>query len=84
MTEAPNTMPAVDEQRLREILSAATGAPDGRTETLDSFHFINLLMALEEAFDIHIPEDAVDRARFADFATILREITRLQGGPDHG
>jgi acyl carrier protein len=44
---------------------------------LDSLAIVNVLMSLEEEFDIELPDDMLQRKSFSSIATIDSVVTRL-------
>lgn len=44
---------------------------------LDSLAIVNVLMCLEEQFDIELPDDMLQRKSFSSIATIDSVVTRL-------
>jgi acyl carrier protein len=46
---------------------------------LDSLAIVNVLMRLEEEFDIELPDDMLQRKSFSSIATIDSVVTRLTG-----
>ncbi|HTW71607.1 MAG TPA: acyl carrier protein [Acetobacteraceae bacterium] len=50
---------------------------------LDSLAIVNVLMRLEEEFDIELPDDMLQRKSFSSIATIDSVVTRLTGLAAH-
>jgi len=50
---------------------------------LDSLAIVNVLMRLEEQFDIELPDDMLQRKSFSSIATIDSVVTRLTGQVAH-
>ncbi|HTB44331.1 MAG TPA: acyl carrier protein [Acetobacteraceae bacterium] len=50
---------------------------------LDSLAIVNVLMRLEEQFDIELPDDMLQRKSFSSIATIDSVVTRLTGQVVH-
>jgi acyl carrier protein len=50
---------------------------------LDSLAIVNVLMRLEEEFDIELPDEMLQRKSFASIATIDSVVTRLAGQAAH-
>jgi acyl carrier protein len=50
---------------------------------LDSLAIVNVLMRLEEEFDIELPDEMLQRKSFASIATIDSVVTQLAGQAAH-
>jgi acyl carrier protein len=50
---------------------------------LDSLAIVNVLMRLEEHFDIELPDEMLQRRSFSSIATIDSVVTRLTGQVAH-
>lgn len=50
---------------------------------LDSLAIVNVLMRLEEKFDIELPDEMLQRKSFSSIATIDSVVTRLTGQVEH-
>lgn len=50
---------------------------------LNSLAIVNVLMRLEEQFDIELPDDMLQRKSFSSIATINSVVTRLAGQVVH-
>jgi acyl carrier protein len=83
-------MTRIDEQ-IREVLTdsgrlaISTGSLDSEADLftvgLDSLAIVNVLMSLEERFDIELPDELLSRRSFSNIATIEEIITNLVGHP---
>ena len=47
---------------------------------LDSLAIVNVLMNIEERFDIELPDDLLSRRSFSSIATLKRVVTDLREG----
>jgi acyl carrier protein len=73
---------------LREILAnqgrlatAIDGLPDDAdlfAAGLDSLAIVNVMLAVEDRFDIEIPDAQLNRATFSSIAALSAVVTRLQ------
>jgi len=50
---------------------------------LDSLAIVNVLMSLEETFDIELPDDKLSRKTFANIGTIRSVVEELAGQAAH-
>ena len=50
---------------------------------LDSLAIVNVLMSLEETFDIELPDDKLSRKSFASIGTIQSVVEELSGQAAH-
>lgn len=50
---------------------------------LDSLAIVNVLMSLEEQFDIELPDEMLQRKSFASIATIETVVAQLAAEPQH-
>lgn len=50
---------------------------------LDSLAIVNVLMSLEESFDIELPDDKLSRKSFASIGTIRSVVEELSGQAVH-
>jgi acyl carrier protein len=83
-------MTRIDEQ-IREVLTdsgrlaVSVGSLDSEADLftvgLDSLAIVNVLMSLEERFDIELPDELLSRRSFSSIATIEEIITNLVGHP---
>lgn len=79
------------EQDLRQILAkhGRLAVPvDSLTETtnlfasgLDSLAIVNVMLAIENTFDIEFPDEDLKRPTFASLAAMKAAISRLQSAP---
>ena len=79
------------EEQIRQVLteSGRLAVPTGSlyseadlfTVGLDSLAIVNVLMSLEERFDIELPDELLSRHSFSNIATIEDIITNLVGHP---
>ena len=79
------------EKQIRQVLteSGRLAVPTGSlyseadlfTVGLDSLAIVNVLMSLEERFDIELPDELLSRRSFSNIATIEEIITNLVGHP---
>ena len=79
------------EEQIRQVLTESgrlaipTGSLDSEADLftvgLDSLAIVNVLMSLEERFDIELPDELLSRRSFSNIATIEEIITKLVGHP---
>jgi acyl carrier protein len=79
------------EEQIRQVLTesgrlaAPTDSLDSEADLftvgLDSLAIVNVLMSLEERFDIELPDELLSRRSFSNIATIEEIITKLVGHP---
>jgi acyl carrier protein len=79
------------EEQIRQVLTESgrlavpTGSLDSEADLftvgLDSLAIVNVLMSLEERFDIELPDELLSRRSFSNIATIEEIITNLVGHP---
>jgi len=79
------------EEQIRQVLteSGRLAAPTDNLDSeadlftvgLDSLAIVNVLMSLEERFDIELPDELLSRRSFSNIATIEEIITKLVGHP---
>ena len=77
------------EEQIRQVLTESgrlaipTGSLDSEADLftvgLDSLAIVNVLMSLEERFDIELPDELLSRHSFSNIATIEDIITNLVG-----
>jgi acyl carrier protein len=77
------------EDRIREILGQSgrlavpvhklTDEADLFAAGLDSLAIVNVLMSIEEDFDIELPDELLSRRSFASIGTITRVVADLAG-----
>lgn len=76
--------------KIRELIDQHAGLPQGAAEIGDdtdlyrlgmkSFASVQLMLALEEAFDIEFPEEMLNRATFRSASAIARAVESLSPG----
>jgi acyl carrier protein len=76
--------------KIRELIAAHAGLPQGAQEISDdtdlyragmkSFASVQLMLALEETFDIEFPEEMLNRATFRSASAIARAVETLSPG----
>jgi acyl carrier protein len=81
------------QQQIREILSrnGRLAVPienlDDNSDLfaagLDSLAIVNVLMSLEDRFDIELPDDMLQRRSFATIASIDSVVAQLAPEPEH-
>ena len=81
------------QHQIREILAEAgrlavpvdtiDADADLFTAGLDSLAIVNVLMRVEEQFDIELPDEMLQRKTFATIASIDRVVSRLSGEVTH-
>lgn len=74
-------------EKIRELIAAHAGLPGGAADLDDdtdlyragmkSFASVQLMLALEEAFDIEFPEELLNRATFRSAASIQAAVATL-------
>jgi D-alanine--poly(phosphoribitol) ligase subunit 2 len=79
------------EEQIRQVLTESgrlavtTASLDSEADLftvgLDSLAIVNVLMSLEERFDIELPDEFLSRRSFSNIATIEDIITNLVGHP---
>jgi D-alanine--poly(phosphoribitol) ligase subunit 2 len=79
------------EEQIRQVLTESgrlavtTASLDSEADLftvgLDSLAIVNVLMSLEERFDIELPDEFLSRRSFSNIATIEVIITNLVGHP---
>ena len=79
------------EEQIRQVLTESgrlavpTGSLDSEADLftvgLDSLAIVNVLMSLEERFDIELPDELLSRRSFSNIAMIEEIITNLVGHP---
>ena len=77
------------EEQIREVLSVSgrlavpLGTLDREADLfgvgLDSLAIVNVLMSLEERFDIELPDELLSRRSFSSIATIEAIVAKLSG-----
>lgn len=77
-------------EKIRELISLHAGIPHGADEINDdtdlyragmkSFASVQLMLALEEAFEIEFPEEMLNRATFRSAAAIGSAVQQLSPG----
>ncbi len=76
-------------EKIREWVAAHAGLPGGAefdTDTdlyrvgMKSFASVQLMLALEEAFEIEFPEEMLNRATFRSLGSIQRAVASLSPG----
>jgi acyl carrier protein len=70
-----------DSGRLAVPVGSLDSEVDLFTVGLDSLAIVNVLMSLEERFDIELPDELLSRHSFSNIATIEDIITNLVGHP---
>jgi acyl carrier protein len=73
--------------KIRELIAAHAGLPPGTQEISDdtdlyragmkSFASVQLMLALEETFEIEFPEEMLNRATFRSASAIARAVEAL-------
>ncbi len=63
--------------------SRSTNTPTCSRPASTSLAIVNVLMRLEEQFDIELPDDMLQRKSFSSIATIDSVVTRLSGQVAH-
>lgn len=82
-SNAPETRVTAVVQRLlaqRSIDQAVSPSDDLRRAGLTSLDMINLVLSVEEEFDITVPEDRIDPANFRSIDAISRLVAALLAG----
>jgi acyl carrier protein len=82
-SNAPETRVTAVVQRLlaqRSIDQAVGPSDDLRRAGLTSLDMINLVLSVEEEFDITVPEDRIDPANFRSIDAISRLVAALLAG----
>jgi acyl carrier protein len=79
------------QEKIRDVLSESgrlavpadrlDGDEDLFAVGLDSLAIVNVLMSLEEQFDIELPDELLSRRSFSSIATIEKIVTDLIGTP---
>ena len=79
------------EEQIRQVLTESgrlaipTASLDSEADLftvgLDSLAIVNVLMSLEERFDIELPDEFLSRRSFSNISTIEEIITNLVGHP---
>jgi acyl carrier protein len=73
-------------EKIRELVMAHAGLPAGSEITdetdlyragMKSFASVQLMLALEEAFDIELPEELLTRATFRSISAITAAVASL-------
>jgi acyl carrier protein len=74
-------------EKIRELIAAHAGLPDGAGQIDDdtdlyragmkSFASVQLMLALEDAFDIEFPEEMLNRATFRSASAIAQAVGTL-------
>jgi len=77
-------------EKIRELIELHAGIPQGTQEIADdtdlyragmkSFASVQLMLALEEAFDIEFPEEMLNRATFRSASAIADAVQQLSPG----
>jgi len=77
-------------EKIRDLIDQHAGLPQGAAEIGDdtdlyrqgmkSFASVQLMLAIEEAFDIEFPEEMLNRATFRSAAAIARAVESLSPG----
>ena len=77
-------------EKIRELIDLHAGLPAGSQEITDdtdlyragmkSFASVQLMLALEEAFDIEFPEEMLNRATFRSASAISQAVSQLASG----
>ncbi len=76
-------------EKIRELVAAHAGLPGGAELDVDtdlyrvgmkSFASVQLMLALEEAFEIEFPEEMLNRATFRSIGSIQRAVASLSPG----
>lgn len=77
-------------EKIRELIDQHAGLPPGAQEITDdtdlyragmkSFASVQLMLALEEAFDIEFPEEMLNRATFRSASAIGQAVEQLAPG----
>ena len=77
-------------EKIRELIDLHAGLPAGAQEITDdadlyragmkSFASVQLMLALEEAFDIEFPEEMLNRATFRSASAIGQAVEQLTSG----
>lgn len=76
-------------EKIRELVATHAGLPGGADLDADtdlyragmkSFASVQLMLALEEAFEIEFPEEMLNRATFRTIGSIERAVTDLSSG----
>lgn len=70
-----------DSGRLAVPTSSLDSEADLFSVGLDSLAIVNVLMSLEERFEIELPDEFLSRRSFSNIATIEEIITSLVGHP---
>jgi acyl carrier protein len=76
-------------EKIRELIGQHAGLPQGAAITDDtdlyragmkSFASVQLMLALEDAFDLEFPEEMLNRATFRSVAAIAHAVGTLSPG----
>lgn len=77
-------------EKVRELVVAHAGLPGGCEDLAEdtdlyrvgmkSFASVQLMLALEETFEIEFPEEMLNRATFRTIGSIARAVTTLSPG----
>jgi acyl carrier protein len=77
-------------EKIRELIDQHAGLPPGAQEIADdtdlyragmkSFASVQLMLAIEESFEIEFPEEMLNRATFRSAASIARAVEQLASG----
>jgi len=75
------------DSRLRETMSFVLGVDESElddgasvetVESWDSIHHMNLILALEDEFDVRFPEDSI--AELTSFSALRDQLSKLTSG----
>lgn len=69
--------------RLAVPVSTLDDTADLFAAGLDSLAIVNVLMSLEDRFDIELPDEMLQRRSFASIATIETVVSSLMQQPEH-
>jgi acyl carrier protein len=77
-------------EKIRELIAQHAGLPDGAAGIADdtdlyragmkSFASVQLMLALEETFDIEFPEEMLNRATFRSASSIAQAVEAISPG----
>jgi len=77
-------------EKIRELIEQHAGLPQGAGEIADdtdlyragmkSFASVQLMLALEESFEIEFPEEMLNRATFRSASAIAKAVEQLSPG----
>ena len=74
-------------EKIRELIALHAGLPEGAADITDdtdlyragmkSFASVQLMLALEEAFDVEFPEELLNRATFRSLGAIRQAMAQI-------